>query len=262
MTSVLRSLVVVVLTSSLCCAPKSEEPRNRGERPDKKGSVESTTLDRHQASDQPLRPQPEEGIVPEVDTRKYSLKVKPELTGDGSVRLSFETNVPGTVEVMANLSLKDQKQDDVWIGKSERVRLASGVGDVVFSTDSLPTGAYTASATLYPRWGLKDARSRAAGLAGPLSSSARISLLGSGEPAQSAQYRENAQKWVMLNVSMGDPWVPSDWIGRYGKFQEIPITQGNPRVLKAFYFSKIDMTLIVNTLQGEITIWRLGRQGS
>lgn len=193
---------------------------------------------------------------------EYSLSVDPQVLPDGRVRLEVSSNIPGTIEVMAGLSLQGQADDDVWVGKNERVRLTNGRGVVTLATSDLPKGKYDAEASFHPRWGFQDSTSRATGISENLSASSSLTLAGSGESAAEVQYRENGQKWVMEHVAMGDPWRPAEWVQRFGQYRELPVNRGNPEILKAYYFPRIDTTLIVNTLKREITIWRLGRAHS
>jgi hypothetical protein len=189
----------------------------------------------------------------------YEIAVNPDILPNGNVRLSLTTNIPGVIEVMAGLSLHGQAPDDVWIGKSERVRLTAGTGAVTFSTADLPPGRYDAEVNFYPRWGFMDARSRDSGISDGLGASSMLDLGGSGPSASDVQFKENGQRWVMQRVSMGDPWRPNEWIQRFGAYEELAVDRGNPEILKAYYFPRIDTTLIVNTLKGEISVWRLGR---
>ena len=160
---------------------------------------------------------------------------------------------------MAGLSLQGQADDDVWIGKNERVRLTNGRGVVTLDTSDLPGGEYDAEASFYPRWGFQDSTSRATGISENLNASSTLALAGSGASATDVQFKENGQKWVMEHVVMGDPWQPTELTNRFGEYEELPVDRGNPEILKAYYFPRIDTTLIINTLKKEITVWRLGR---
>ena len=37
------------------------------------------------------------------------------------------------------------------------------------------------------------------------------------------------------------------------------VTRYNPDIIKGHYFPDIDVTVFVNTLKGEVSVWRLGR---
>jgi hypothetical protein len=197
------------------------------------------------------------GVV--LDPAEYEITITPEVLSNAAVKLDITTNIPGIIEVMAGLSLQGQAPDDVWIGKNERVRLTAGAGEVTFSTDDLPVGRYDAEVSFYPRWGPQDELSRGSGLTHELRAASPVELVGSGESASDAQFKLDSQRWVMENVGMGDPWVSNDWTRRFGSYEELTVDRGNPEILKAYYFPRIDMTLIVNTFRGEITIWRRGR---
>ncbi len=88
---------------------------------------------------------------------------------------------------------------------------------------------------------------------------AQVTLGASGGSAAAAQKKQAAQKWVMLNVDMGDSWAKTNLPGRYGQYVEVPLAagHGNPKVLKMFYFPSIDMTFMVNV--GNLEVWRTGR---
>jgi hypothetical protein len=199
--------------------------------------------------------QPKEVVTP----AEYSLSVDPTVLPDGRVRLEISSNIPGIIEVMAGLSIQDQADDDVWIGKTERVRLTNGRGVVILSTNDLPEGNYDAEASFYTRWGLQDDTSRATGISKDLNVSTSLTLTGSGESADEVQFKKNGQKWVMGHIAMGDPWQPVEWVQRFGQYEELPVDRWNPKIIKAYYFPRIDITLIVNILKKEITVWRLGR---
>ncbi len=206
---------------------------------------------------------PEEIKDPTLDAPdEYLLSVQPELLPNGDVRLKIRSNIPGTVVVMAGVSLHGQADDDVWVGKNQRVRVSNGEGAVTFSTRDLPAGEYDAEAAFYPRWGFQDTVSRATGITREVNAVSSLTLAGSGESAAVVQFKENGQKWVMMNVAMGDPWHAADWVQRFGKYSELRVDRGNPEILKAYYFPKIDTTLIVNVLKKEISIWRLGKARS
>ena len=55
--------------------------------------------------------------------------------------------------------------------------------------------------------------------------------------------------------------ITTEWRSRLGESEEIPVTRGNTRILKAFYFPDADATIIINTFKDEVSIWRFGRQG-
>jgi hypothetical protein len=233
-------------------APSSAAPAPASANADPSASAEAD----------PSAPAVAEPTTPNPPAGGYTLGVKPTVLHGGDVRLDVVTNIPGVIEVMAGLSLHGQAGNDVHIGKSERVRVANGSGSVIISASDLPQGRYDAEVSFYPRWGFQDPVSRASGISENIEVVEPITIVGSGESAVAAKIRNEGQKWVMENFTMGDPWTPNEWVNRFGNYSELPISRGNPRILKAYYFPRIDMTLIVNVLKGEIVVWRLGQANS
>ena len=193
---------------------------------------------------------------------QYSLSVDPTVLPDGRVRIEVESNIPGTIEVMAEISLHGQAGEDIWVGKNDRLRLTNGRGVITFATHDLPKGKYDALASFYPRWGFKDATSRATGISEDLETSQMLVLGGSGESATAVQFRKNGQSWVMANVTMGDHWNGKVWTQQFGQYHELSLDRGNPDILKPYYFPRIDITLIVDVVENKIAVWRLGKAHS
>ncbi len=212
----------------------------------------------------PAPPEPEPVASPvaspvALDPADYKISVIPSLLSDGTVKLKIETNIPGVIEVMADISLSGQKPNDVWIGKNQRVRIKGGQGEVTFVTSDLPKGRYESEVSFYPRWGFQDAASRATGIDRQIDATASLGSLGSGMTANEAQFRENGQKWVMMNVNPNQAWDAAKFTNRFGTFSELEVQGLNPSVIKAYYFPRIDTTIFVNALRGEISHWRLGQ---
>lgn len=194
--------------------------------------------------------------------KAYSLSVEPTIFPNGQVKLHISTNIPGAIEVMADLSLHGQADTDIWIGKNAKVQLNNGVGFAVFNTNDLPKGTYDAEVSFYPKWGFKDSISRSSGLSQVIETSKTVMLAGSGVSPAVVLSKKNGQKWVIENADMGKPWVPKEWVKKFGQYEEFILTSGNPNVLKVYYFPSIDITLIVNVLKNEITVWRTGKATS
>ncbi len=188
----------------------------------------------------------------------YSVGVEAAVLDDGHVRIKATTNIPGTVEVMAVLALSGQDPEDTFVGTDERLTLRDGAGEIVLDTSTLPTGNYDAEVNFYPRWGLVDDRSKQSGANAELQARAPIAIVGSGEPVADVIARDAAQQWVMDNVEMGRKWNPDEW-KRFGEPENVALTRHNPAVVKGYYYPSIDMTILVNTLKGEVKVWRLGR---
>lgn len=194
--------------------------------------------------------------------KEYSITVQAIEIKGKKVRLSISSNIPGNIEIMAGVSLMGQAPKDIYIGKSERVKVSNGSSEVVIDVSDLPSGEYEAEANFYPMWGLQDEKSKLTGINHEISASQKIKISGSGESAELVAKRNEGQKWVMKNIIVGTHWNPSQWKERFGSREELPVTSMNPNIIKNYYFSSIDMTVIVNTLKVKVVTWRMGKDGS
>lgn len=68
------------------------------------------------------------------------------------------------------------------------------------------------------------------------------------------------RNWVMENFVAGQKWSPNDWIKRFGTWEELPVIDMNPDIMKKYYFKSIDMTVTVNALKGEAMTWSSGKK--
>ncbi|MFT6474994.1 hypothetical protein [Qipengyuania profunda] len=190
-------------------------------------------------------------------TAEISLDASPQ--SDTQIRFVVTTNLPTPVEVMAGVALAGQKPDDVFIGHSERVTLASPRTEFVLDTSSarnaLPSGEYDAEVSFYPRWGAENGNP-AAKTAPELEATDRITLGGSGEDRADAERRNELQRWVMGNIGMNVPWNRESFEARLGPAEKGPSTMS--RLHDAYYFPDADMTFLVNRLKNEVTVWRVG----
>ena len=198
-----------------------------------------------------------DGLPPE----EYTLAVQGRVVENNRVQVDVSTNIPGVIELMAGISLADQAPNDIFVGKTERITVREGSAHTTFDASDLPQGEYDVEATFYPRWGFQDERSRATGITENIESRQSLALDGSGESVQSVSERNEGQRWVIENVSMGMAWNPAEWRERFGAWEEFAATTRNPNIITNYYFDSIDMTLVVNTLKDEIVTWKMGRDG-
>jgi hypothetical protein len=199
---------------------------------------------------------------PQLGVKEYLITVQAIEIEGKKVELSISTNIPGNIEIMAGVSLMGQAPKDTYIGKSERVKVSNGNSEVIIDVSDLPTGEYEAEANFYPRWGLQDERSKLTGINHEISASQKIKIGGSGESSKLVAKRNEGQKWVMENIIVGTPWNASEWKERFGSQEELPVTSMNPNIIKNYYFSTIDMTVIVNILKVKVVTWRMGKDGA
>ncbi|MDO9473068.1 MAG: hypothetical protein Q7J28_08425 [Caulobacter sp.] len=202
------------------------------------------------------KPEPEK----QAPAEKPSLKVDAKPISPDEVEFEVTTNVPTPIQVMASVNLANQKPDDVWIGYSDKVTLTGPVTTFVLDTSKarqpLPNSSYEADVAFYPRWGAEG--NEAAKGFPELSDTKVIELQGTGSTRSAAVRREELQKWVMLNVDMNTPWNEGEYVAKLGKHKKSKADLSH--LHDAYYFPDADMTLIVNRLKGEVTIWRQGRQ--
>lgn len=198
-------------------------------------------------------------------TAQASLPANPQIAlraepvSSNEVRFVVTTNLPLPVEVMASVSLAGQRPDATWIGHQQRVTLERPTTTFVLDTSAaqrpLPRGSYEAEISFYPRWGA--ARNSAAAAAPELNAVQAITLQGSGMARADAELRNERQRWVMENVVMHTPWNEASFVDRLGRYEKSQAELSH--LHDAYYFPGADMTLIVNRLLGEVTIWRMGR---
>lgn len=170
------------------------------------------------------------------------------------------TNLCGLNEGFASVDLAGQKDNDVYVGKSKKIRMYNGRGEVKVDTSTLPQGDYKLSVAWYPRWGAQDAKARAAKPSEKvLSNTIRFRIQKAGPSAKDVARLQNAQREVMLNTHTGMPWSLSAYESKYGASERLAVSRYNPRVISAHYFPTLHMTFIVNTLRGTLVTWRLGK---
>lgn len=222
----------------------------------------------------PAAPSPPAPTVPPpIPSGGYSLALSVAPADTCAVDLAITTNVPGTIEVWISLALAGQKDDDFSVGLTRKAKLRGTTtvhldgrdkADLPSEIVALPDGKYVASVSLMPNWGLSDDEAKASGLGEELTADAKAIALECGGPSAAVLKKRSAnRKWVMLNVVSGDPWKPSVWTRKLGAYEEVPMTgDGNPEILKFYYFASADMTLMVNVLKGELVTFREGRVGA
>jgi hypothetical protein len=169
-----------------------------------------------------------------------------------------------------NLELSGQKPDDIFIGTGDvKVVITNGRGkatidgtkDVLPRGSKLPAGKYNVEVSFYPKWPDNAVQASKLGINNEIRGRASIKLSASGTSVDSAKMRAEGQKWVMQNVFSGMPWDSKFWKSKFGSYQELGYRgDGNPKILKMYYFKTIDMTLMVNELKKEIVTYRKGME--
>jgi hypothetical protein len=178
-----------------------------------------------------------------------------------AVHLVVITNLPLPVEVATSLALMNQRDDDVFIGTDNKHVVLDkptsefDVATIDFHGKPLAAGEYEAEVGFYPLWGAKNELAKTVpkteGVSKP------FKLANASLTATQAERRNVQRRWVMENVIDGTPWDEGQFVRMLGPYDKYPATLS--RLHDAYYFKGADMTLIVNRLRGEVTVWRDGR---
>lgn len=197
-------------------------------------------------------------VAPTPQVEAYAITVEATAISAYKVSLKVQTTIPLPVEVMASVSIKDQKPTDTYIGASKKVKLSSPeqVIEIDGSTEELPSGDYIAEVTFYPRWGAESGPAAAKEIKEEISGQDSVVLAGSGASKEDADKRNEAQKWVMWNVEIGTPWNEKIFVSKLGSFIK---STADLNLHDAYYFPTADMTIIVSRIKGTVAIWRMGR---
>ena len=240
----LAALLIVVLAA---CGSRADQQAQT--KPVQVGEEAAKSAPRKNAPAEPSEQGPDEG---------YSIAVHAKVLSAYRVQFTVRTNIPLPVEVMASLDLKGQNPKDPHVGTDDRIRLRRSPQTFILdgTKRKLPGGAYDAEVVFYPRWGVKNGNPKARQIAERVKGATLVRLKGSGESARDVVERKRLQRWVMGNVSTGTKWNEGLFRERLGAYTVIPAEW---RYHEAYYFSKADMTILVNTLKRDVTVWRLGR---
>lgn len=207
--------------------------------------------------------QPQRTAEPErVATQRLapSLSVTPHALDKNRVELTIATNLPLPVTVATSIDLDGQAPTDTYIGyEGGRVVLQQPTTKIVFDTSlatkALPAGRYLASVSFHPKWGAEgnpDAQG-----APELHADVPFMLQASGKSVAWATLRDRRQAWIMENLNSNAPWNKRAFEQRLGASEKGP-SDLSP-LHDAYYYPGADVTLIVNRLRNEVSIWRLGR---
>jgi hypothetical protein len=192
-------------------------------------------------------------------SRKSEIDFQATALPDRKVQFVITTNIPTPVQVMASINLAGQKDDDIWIGHSDKVTLTGPTTTFVLDTSvaqrELPDADYEAEVSYYARWGAEG--NPAAEGYPDVKATKTLKLGGGGLTRTAAVRRAELQQWVMLNVIMHTPWDREGFKEKLGRSEKSPSTMSH--LHDAYYYPDADMTLLVNRLLGEVTTWRKGR---
>ena len=152
---------------------------------------------------------------------------------------------------MLGLGLADQDPDDVFIGTSKRITIKNGRATATISKPGLPSGKYEVEVSFYPRWGPQDSIAKAAGANSEIHALQTVAIEGTGEPPEgraatgerSAVDHGERLRWNSLGIGLIGSAVSAN-------IDSSPSRVLSPRIIKAYYFKSLDMTIFVNELKG------------
>ncbi|MCJ9429412.1 hypothetical protein [Kordiimonas marina] len=200
-------------------------------------------------------------LIPSTKAKAHSpsIQVEARALDDHRVKFIITTDAPTPIQVMASVDLAGQKPNDTYVGYDQRVtltgRVTTAVLDTAKASSPLPSARYNATVDFYPRWGAKG-NSRAAHIP-EMHAKTKLRLVGGGKSRASIVLQNKRQKWVISTVYMGYPWDLRKFEKRLGKSEKSPSTMSH--LHDAYYFPGADVTLLVNRLKNEVTIWRIGK---
>jgi len=180
---------------------------------------------------------------------------------ENKVEFFIKTDIPLPVEVMTSINLKNQDPDDTYIGASKRIKIDTSpyIFDFVVSEEKLPCGEYEAVVTFYPRWGAKNGNKLAQKIESQVESVYPISLSTSYGTAEDRIAKNKKKLWIMYNVTTDTDWDKSKFVNILGEYRELKVTNRNPEIIKAYYFSQANMTIFVSKPKKAVVTWREGK---
>lgn len=241
---------LVVASAMLFNVTQSPEQRADSTLPQTAGERVSAAPTPSTQQAKPAKGSSSQGSEPSARTTP-KIQLKAVATGPYTVSVEVQTNLPDTAVLSASLGLANQNPDDVFIGTAfremaihdVRARLEIDGEKWVQPADAtLPAGTYDVEVAFHPLWEQNREIAQTLGIADSVQAGEQVTLTASGGSAEAEQKRQQDQKWIMQNVDMGTPWDEAKYVGRFGSYRELPLEDGNPRVLKMLYFPSIDMT--------------------
>lgn len=131
-----------------------------------------------------------------LHAKNYSIKVSAKIISNNKVELKVKTDIPLPVTVSAGIDLKGQKDDDIYIGYSENIKLTKPLQIITlnFKDSNLPTGKYLAVVTYYHRWGADGGNPEAKKITKSITASDELSLVGGGESVKEIKKRSKSKR--------------------------------------------------------------------
>lgn len=199
-------------------------------------------------------------VAVEAKQSAPTLSVIPKVLDDSRIELTITTTLPLPVTVMHSIDLAGQADDDTYVGlEGGRLLLVEPATVTVLDTSNadpqLPAATYVASVGFYPRWGAEG--NPDAARAPELQARVPFEYDGGGGSVADINLRNERRTWVIENLGSNDPWNKAQFERRLGP-SEKSASDLSP-LHDAYYFASPDMTLIVNRVRNNVSVWRMGR---
>lgn len=179
-----------------------------------------------------------------------------------SVDVVVTTDMATPYEVMASVNLAGQQDDDVWIGRSTRIKIRAAEQTISIPKldqgKDLPSGDYVVEVSFYPRWGAEKSPASTKTITKTVSATLPIKISGSGKSSSAVAKQNESQRWVMENTASGDNFVLAQFQKKLGRSETTVVTNRNGNIV-AHYFPESDITLFENKLERTLVTWRLGK---
>lgn len=196
------------------------------------------------------------------------VKTSGTVTGDYTLDVVIETNIPFDFETGVSLSLAGLADDEVSISTSmKKLTVVNGAASTTLDvrdhwrgSKGLPAGDYEIDAKFYPLW--QENREVAALLElgeESIGTSTIVTMVGTGESAEAMKAHNKAQRWAMLNINIGDTFGDIHR-SNLPDLELISTVKKNGTVDFQYHYSALaEITVIVNSFTGEVVTWREGR---
>jgi len=182
---------------------------------------------------------------------------------ENKVVFVIETNFPLPIDLMASISLKNQKPNDTYIGSSMRITIKTSpyTYHLDISEDDLPSGEYEAAVKFYPLWGADNGNELAKNIKSEVESVYSLSLTTSHGTSENRMDQDKKQQWAIEHADIGTDWNSTTYVSALGSYQELTLknTDRDPNVVKVYYFKEADMTIFVSKPRQTILMWKSGK---
>ncbi len=196
------------------------------------------------------------------------LKTTGTVTGDYTVNVVVESNIPFGFESGISIDLSGLAGDESYIGTGLiRVPVTNGGARLTIDVREhwthphpFPSGTYNLEGYFYNQWQENKEIAELLAITEKIGTVSEINLAGSGESPEIIRTHLYRRGWAMLNVNSGEPLTEAIF-SKLPDLQVIGKEKRNASVdFVNWYTASADMTIIVNNFTKEIVTWEFGRK--